>query len=94
MNSGTDDEEILAKELRALLGRMVESPRDVEVQVSPRRSMTVFRASVADHDLGKVIGRQGRTVRALRHMLEIRGEWDDRRYDLEIDEPSRRKGFS
>ena len=39
---------------------------------------------VAPGDLGKVIGRQGRTIRALRTLLEARGGKDGVRYWLEI----------
>ena len=89
MRSATQEEQALAEQLERLIGRMVESPQDVHIQAIPQRSMTVFRASVARHDLGKVIGRQGRTVRALRQILEARAELDERRYDLEIHEPEK-----
>ncbi|MGB5514461.1 MAG: KH domain-containing protein, partial [Thermoanaerobaculia bacterium] len=39
---------------------------------------------VAPEDLGKVIGRQGRTARALRSLLAARGSRDGERYELEI----------
>ena len=37
-----------------------------------------------DEHLGKVIGRQGRTVRALRTLLDARGDQDGERYQLDI----------
>ena len=39
---------------------------------------------VASDDLGKVIGRQGRTVRALRNLLDSRGDREGETYRLEI----------
>lgn len=80
----------VADELRQLLQGLVEAAQDVDVKVARYRSTTVLRASVANRDLGKVIGRQGRTVRALRTLLDLRGEQDGRRYELEIREPQER----
>ncbi len=80
----------VAEELKRLLQGLVEAAQDVDVRASSYRSTTVLRASVANRDLGKVIGRQGRTVRALRTLLDLRGERDGRKYELEIREPQRR----
>ena len=46
----------------------------------------VYTVLVDYEDLGKVIGRQGRTARALRAFLDVRGDLDGRRYELEISE--------
>jgi predicted RNA-binding protein YlqC (UPF0109 family) len=43
-----------------------------------------FEIRVAASDLGKVIGRQGRTIRALRSLLEARGGKDGVRYWVDI----------
>jgi predicted RNA-binding protein YlqC (UPF0109 family) len=40
--------------------------------------------AVDPDDLGKVIGRQGRTARAMRTLLDVRGTRDGARYELEI----------
>lgn len=75
-------------ELRTGLGevirRMVDQPDAVEVEEFEDGDTTVFEVSVDSDDLGKVIGRQGRTARALRTLLDARGALEDRRYDLDI----------
>jgi predicted RNA-binding protein YlqC (UPF0109 family) len=43
-----------------------------------------FEIRVAPGDLGKVIGRQGRTIRALRTLLDARSGKDGVRYRVEI----------
>lgn len=63
---------------------LVDQPEAVELGVLPGRHDTLLELRVAPDDLGKVIGRQGRTARALRTLLDARGERDGVRYELEI----------
>jgi predicted RNA-binding protein YlqC (UPF0109 family) len=44
----------------------------------------VIELEVAENDVGKVIGRQGRTARALRSLLSATGHRAHKRYQLEI----------
>jgi predicted RNA-binding protein YlqC (UPF0109 family) len=69
--------EFLAKSL-------VDHPDEVKVQGRQRDQQTVLELEVAEADLGKVIGRQGRTARALRTLLSAAGEKSRRRYALDI----------
>jgi predicted RNA-binding protein YlqC (UPF0109 family) len=69
--------EFLAKSL-------VDSPDDVQVYSSERDQSTVLELEVAQPDLGKIIGRQGRTARAIRTLLTAAGQKQRRRYILDI----------
>jgi uncharacterized protein len=60
---------------RALASR----PDDVLVVESDRRGQTVVELTMAPGDLGRVIGRQGRTATALRTLAAAAGEIDGRR---------------
>ena len=73
-------------ELEDLVSLMVEAPERVRVHEHRQDRGTLFKLRLAEEDLGKVIGRQGRTARALRTLLETRGELEDRDYVLEIRE--------
>jgi predicted RNA-binding protein YlqC (UPF0109 family) len=53
-------------------------------EVERDRSTRVIEIRVAQSDVGKIIGRQGRTVKALRSLLHAAGEKQRRRYVLEI----------
>jgi uncharacterized protein len=53
-------------------------------EVERDRSTTVIEVRVAQSDVGKVIGRQGRTVKALRSLLHAAGQKQKRRYVLDI----------
>ncbi|MDE2976648.1 MAG: KH domain-containing protein [Acidobacteriota bacterium] len=47
----------------------------------------VLQVEVAPEELGRVIGRQGRSVRSLRALLEVRGAEAGEYYEVEIVEP-------
>ena len=69
--------EFLAKSL-------VDDPEGVKVHTLERDQSTVYELEVAASDLGKVIGRQGRTARAMRTVLAAAGQKQRRRYILDI----------
>jgi hypothetical protein len=75
----------LADDLKELAKMLVDQPDEVEVtEIPSRRGGGVLELQVAPDDLGKVIGRQGRTARALRTLLETREDRLGVRYELEI----------
>lgn len=63
---------------------LADEPAAVEVRESERRGATVFELNVAPGDLGRIIGRQGRTAAALRTLLASAGESDGKRVTLDI----------
>jgi hypothetical protein len=60
---------------------LVDNPEDVFVE---KYDDDVIELEVAETDVGKVIGRQGRTVRAMRALLNAAGHRAHKRYSLEI----------
>jgi predicted RNA-binding protein YlqC (UPF0109 family) len=68
-----------------ILKKLVREPEAVDVrEVERDRSTTVIEVRVAQGDVGKVIGRQGRTVKAMRSLLHAAGQKHNRRYVLDI----------
>jgi predicted RNA-binding protein YlqC (UPF0109 family) len=68
-----------------ILKKLVRDPEAVDVrEVERDRSTTVIEVRVAQADVGKVIGRQGRTVKAMRSLLHAAGQKHNRRYVLDI----------
>ena len=69
---------------------LADHPEAVSVRETERRGGVVFELQVASTDLGRVIGRQGRTAAALRTLLSSAVEDDDRRVSLDIRDQSGR----
>ena len=68
-----------------IVRKLVREHESVDVrEVERDRSTTVIEIRVAQGDVGKIIGRQGRTVKALRSLLHAAGQKHNRRYLLEI----------
>jgi hypothetical protein len=65
---------------------LTDRPDAVRVAESQHKHMTVIELSVAPDDLGKVIGRQGRTAAALRTLASTAGEREGKTVTLEIRE--------
>jgi predicted RNA-binding protein YlqC (UPF0109 family) len=63
---------------------LVDSPSDVLVRELQGEQVTVLELRVAPGDLGKVIGKQGRTARSIRTLLGAAGMKLNRRFTLEI----------
>jgi uncharacterized protein len=63
---------------------LVDNPDSVRVTESERRGMTVLELSTAPGDMGKIIGRQGRTAAALRMMVALTAEKHGKRAQLDI----------
>jgi predicted RNA-binding protein YlqC (UPF0109 family) len=67
-----------------LARRLVETPDAVQVDEVDEDGALVIRLSVAEDDLGRVIGRGGRIARALRTVVRASGAHGGRRVVLEI----------
>ncbi len=73
------------KELVELIAKsLVDSPDQVHVSLLEGEQTTILELKVAQEDLGKVIGKEGRTARAMRIILGAAGMKLKRRFNLEI----------
>lgn len=73
------------KELvEAIAKALVDHPEDVQVKAIEGQQATVIELHVHPEDLGKVIGRQGRTAKAMRTILGASGMKAKKRMTLEI----------
>ncbi|MCU0233504.1 MAG: KH domain-containing protein [Thermoanaerobaculales bacterium] len=70
--------------LEGIARALVDHPEDVAVKEVEGEQTTVLELRVRTEDLGKVIGRQGRTARAIRTLLAAAGMKVQKRFVLEI----------
>lgn len=73
--------------LKAMAMGLVDNPSDVSVQVdeSEDHNTVVYHLHVADNDMGRVIGKQGRIAKAIRTVMKARATKDGLRVQVEID---------
>jgi predicted RNA-binding protein YlqC (UPF0109 family) len=77
--------EVAVKELIELIAKsLVDNPDRVEVFQLDGEQSSIIELKVAPEDLGKVIGKQGRTAQAIRLILGAAGMKLKRRFNLEL----------
>ncbi len=70
--------------IRHIAQGLVEDPDSIEVREVDQEDALVIELHVAPDDLGKVIGKQGRTARAMRSLLAAATAGSDKTVRLEI----------
>jgi predicted RNA-binding protein YlqC (UPF0109 family) len=70
--------------ITGLAKALVDDPEAVSVEVLPEAAATVLRLRVAPTDIGKVIGKQGRTARSIRTILSAASMKMQHRFSLDI----------
>jgi len=72
---------------------LVDQPDGVSVELIEDRDATILRVRVAPQDIGKVIGKQGRTARSLRTILGAASMKLHHRFSLDILEDDEEDDF-
>jgi len=70
--------------LEVVVRALVDRPEQVRVTETERRGMSVLELRTAPDDMGKIIGRQGRTAAALRTLVAVTAEKHGTRAQLDI----------
>ncbi len=67
-----------------IIKSLVGEPDSVEVSENADGKNVRIEVRVADSDMGRVIGREGRTVKAIRSILFIAGQKQNKRFQLDL----------
>ena len=78
-----NDKEFLEMVVKAL----VDNPADVKIDRTVDEMGVLLKLDVNQADMGKIIGRQGKTAKALRDLLRVVGMKHNARVNLKINEP-------
>jgi len=81
MNAAKGDPRVLIEYIAKAL---VEAPDEVIVDVEQEGETTYVNLEVAESDMGRIIGRQGRTAKSLRAILNAAGVRHKTHYELDI----------
>ncbi len=72
------------KLVEILAQNLVDKPDEVEVSIEENGDLVQIKLRVAPDDMGKVIGKQGRTAKALRALVKAGAAKKNKRANLEI----------
>ena len=80
LRGGASDEKFSRSNYEAL----VDNPEGVVVTEKQEGKTTVIEVHVADNDMGKVIGKQGRIAKAIRSVVKAAAAKEDKKVVVEI----------
>lgn len=72
--------------LEFIARNLVDHPDQVKIELVEKESKAIFTLSVSEQDVGKVIGRKGRTAQAMRTLLAAVAAKEGKRAILEIND--------
>jgi uncharacterized protein len=78
------DSRLMKEAVEKLIKALVDETDAVEVTETPRDSAVVISVRVAGSDMGRLIGREGRTIKALRSILYAASQKHGKRFILDI----------
>ena len=71
--------------IEMIVKALVDDQETVDIrEVEQKNGTTLIEVRVGPNDVGKIIGKQGKTIRALRSLVRIAGAKKNQRYQLEI----------
>ena len=73
--------------LEYVVKALVDNPNDVKIHRTVDEMGVLMTLSVNPQDMGKVIGRQGNTAKAIRSLLRVEGMKNNARGNVKINEP-------
>lgn len=80
--------------LETLVKSLVDNPDDVKINRTVDEMGVLITLDVNPLDMGKIIGRQGNTAKAIRTLLRVVGMKNNARVNLKINEPEGKAGIS
>lgn len=73
--------------LEYVVKALVDNPNDVKIERTVDEMGVLVKLTVNPNDMGKIIGRQGNTAKAVRTLLRVIGMKNNSRVNLKINEP-------
>ncbi len=67
-----------------IINALVDEKEEAEVSEEPSARANVIRIRVAESDMGRIIGREGKTIKAIRSLLFFAGQKHGKRFVLDV----------
>lgn len=72
--------------IKYVIGMFAEKPEEVEYDIQENGRNVNVTVTLAGSDMGKVIGRQGKIAKALRTLVRLGSQKENKKYNIEIKE--------
>ena len=72
--------------IKYVIGMFAEKPEEVEYDIQENGRNVSVTVTLAGSDMGKVIGRQGKIAKALRTLVRLGSQKENKKYNIEIKE--------
>lgn len=70
--------------VEVIVKALVDEPNQIEISEKEEDGILVFQVRVAESDMGKVIGKQGRIAKAIRSVVKAAGMKEDKKVSVDI----------
>ncbi len=77
----------LQQAINLLVTALVDDPTSVEIGTTEGHSLVIFEIRCPQQEMGKIVGKQGRNIQALRTIMSAIGAKYKRRVQVEVIEP-------
>ena len=74
----------MKEQLKLIIESIVSNPAEVSIEEKPGEEVTVFEVTVAEGDMGKVIGREGRVAKAIRTVMRAMAVKENSKISIEF----------
>lgn len=78
----------MKKVLEYIVTQIVDDPQKVEINEQEDQGMINFTIKVAPSDMGKIIGKNGKVIRAIRNVVKISAIKQDKKINIALIESS------
>lgn len=72
--------------LAYIVSSIVENPKKVKVEESEEENMLNYTISLAKEDMGRVIGKEGKVIKAIRNIMKIPANKKNKRINISLQE--------
>ena len=70
--------------IEKIINALVDEKEAVEVSEESGKRSSVIKVRVAENDMGRIIGREGKTIKAIRSLLFFAGQKHGKRFVLDV----------
>ena len=76
----------MKKTLQYIVSSIVDNPKEIKINEEELDGILTFTVQVADEDMGKIIGKNGKVIRAIRNLMRIPAIKQNKRINISLAE--------